>query len=59
MHHAGPGVVLPLDMLGDIAPSGVVGVATLARHETGERIVSALVPRIVQVCQEMSGKNEE
>ncbi len=56
MRHAGPGVVVPMDMLADITPSGVVGDATLARQETGERIVSALVPRIVQVCREMSGK---
>ena len=56
MRHAGPGVVVPMDMLGDIAPSGVVGDATLAQHATGECIVSALIPRIVQVCREMSGK---
>jgi creatinine amidohydrolase/Fe(II)-dependent formamide hydrolase-like protein len=58
MRHAGPGVVVPMDMLGDITPSGVVGDATLARRETGERIISALVPRIVQVCREMSEKEE-
>ena len=56
MRHAGPGVVVPMDMLRDITPSGIVGDATKARLETGERIVSALVPRIVQVCKEMAGK---
>ncbi len=56
MRHAGPKVIVPMDMLRDITPSGVVGDATLARVETGERIVDALVPRLVQVCREMAGK---
>ena len=56
MRATGPGVVVPMDMLRDIAESGVVGDATRARLETGERIVAALVPRIVQVCKEMAGK---
>ena len=56
MRHAGPKVVVPMDMLRDISASGVVGDATRARLETGQRIVSALVPRIVQVCKETSGK---
>lgn len=56
MRHSGPGIIVPMDMLGDITPSGVVGDATRARRDTGERIVSALVPRMVQVCREMSGK---
>jgi creatinine amidohydrolase len=54
--HRGPGVVVPMDMLRDITPSGVVGDARRASRETGERIVGAVVPRIVQVCREMSGK---
>jgi creatinine amidohydrolase/Fe(II)-dependent formamide hydrolase-like protein len=45
-----------MDMLRDITPSGVVGDATRASRETGERIVAALVPRIVQVCKETAGK---
>jgi creatinine amidohydrolase len=56
MRHAGPKVVVPMDMLRDITPSGVVGDATRASVETGERIVAALVPRIVQVCREMARK---
>ncbi len=56
MRARGPGVIVPMDMLRDITPSGVVGDATKARLETGERIVSALVPRIVQVCKEIAGK---
>ena len=56
MTHKGPGVVVPMDMLRDITPSGVVGDATRASRETGERIVAALVPRIVQVCKERAGK---
>jgi creatinine amidohydrolase len=56
MRPSGPGVVVPMDMLRDITPSGVVGDATRARVETGEKIVSALVPRIVQVCKEMAEK---
>jgi creatinine amidohydrolase/Fe(II)-dependent formamide hydrolase-like protein len=58
MRPSGPGVVVPMDMLRDITPSGVVGDATRARLETGEKIVSALIPRIVQVCREIAGKEE-
>jgi creatinine amidohydrolase len=57
MRHAGPKVVVPMDMLRDISRSGVVGDATRARLETGEKLVSAVVPRIVQVCREMAGKD--
>jgi creatinine amidohydrolase len=56
MRHAGPKVVVPMDMLRDISASGVVGDATRARAETGELIVEALVPRMVQVAREMAGK---
>ncbi len=56
MTHKGPGVVVPMDMLRDITASGVVGDATRASRETGERIVAALIPRIVQVCKETAGK---
>jgi creatinine amidohydrolase len=56
MRAHGPGVIAPMDMLRDISPSGVVGDATKARLETGERIVTALIPRIVQVCKELAGK---
>jgi creatinine amidohydrolase len=56
MRHAGPKVVVPMDMLRDITASGVVGDATRASAETGEKIVSVLVPRIVQVCREMARK---
>jgi creatinine amidohydrolase len=52
----GTGAVVPMDMLRDITPSGVVGDATRARRETGERVVAALIPRIVQVCREMARK---
>jgi creatinine amidohydrolase/Fe(II)-dependent formamide hydrolase-like protein len=43
-------------MLRDITASGVVGDATRARRETGEEMVSVLIPRIVQVCRELAGK---
>jgi creatinine amidohydrolase len=56
MRAKGPGVIVPMDMLRDITPSGVVGDATRARLELGERMVEAVVPRIVQVCKEMAGK---
>jgi creatinine amidohydrolase len=56
LRQAGPKVVVPMDMLRDITASGVVGDATQARAETGERVLDVLVPRIVQVCKEMSGK---
>ena len=52
----GPGVIVPMDMLRDITESGVVGDATKARLETGEKMVSVLIPRIVQVCKELAGK---
>ena len=57
MRAKGPGVVVPMDMLRDITPSGVVGDATLARVETGEKMVSALIPRMVQICKELAGKD--
>jgi creatinine amidohydrolase len=56
MRHAGPKVVVPMDMLRDVSPSGVVGDATRASAETGQRVLDALVPRIVQVCRETAGK---
>lgn len=56
MRARGPGVIVPMDMLRDITTSGVVGDATKARRETGEKILSVLIPRIVQVCKELAGK---
>jgi creatinine amidohydrolase len=56
MRARGPGVIVPMDMLRDITESGVVGDATKARLETGEKMVSVLIPRIVQVCKELAGK---
>lgn len=58
MTHKGAGVVVPMDMLRDITPSGVVGDATRARRATGERLVETLVPRIVQVARELDGERE-
>jgi creatinine amidohydrolase len=55
--HRGPGVVVPMDMLRDITESGVVGDATRARRATGERVVEALVPRILQVACEVAGRS--
>jgi len=57
MAHRGPGVIVPMDMLRDITESGVVGDATKATRETGERVLEVLIPRIVQVAREMSGKD--
>ena len=55
----GPGVIVPMDMLRDITPSGVVGDATRARvARPARRWSQALVPRIVQVCREVAGKEE-
>src|SRR3979490_2695436 len=59
MRPSGPGVVVPMDMLRDITESGVVGDATRARKQTGERIVAAMIPRIVQVAREMAGRAQE
>jgi creatinine amidohydrolase len=56
MRPKGPGVIVPMDMLRDITASGVVGDATRASRELGERMVAAVVPRIVQVCKELAGK---
>lgn len=52
--HKGPGVIVPMDMLRDISSTGVVGDATRASRELGERVVDAVVGRLVQVCREMS-----
>ncbi len=59
MRPSGPGVIVPMDMLRDIAPSGVVGDATRARSETGEKIVEALIPRIVQIARDMAKEVED
>lgn len=53
--HAGPGVVVPMDMLRDITGTGVVGDATRARPETGQRVLDAVIPRMVRVCRDMAG----
>ena len=58
MRAKGPGVIVPMDMLRDITASGVVGDATKARRELGDRMVEALIPRIVQVCKETAGKEQ-
>ena len=52
--HRGSGVVVPMDMLGEITESGVVGDATRAKLETGQAIVDAMIPRMVQVLRDMS-----
>ena len=44
MRARGPGVIVPMDMLRDITESGVVGDATKARRETGEKMLSVLIP---------------
>ena len=59
MTNKGPGVVVPMDMLRDITASGVVGDATRARLATGDRLVGALVPRIVEVAREVSSTATE
>lgn len=51
-HHTGPSVIVPMDMLRDIAPSGVIGDATAARLETGQKILDVVVPRLAQVARE-------
>jgi len=56
MRPKGPGVIVPMDMLRDITASGVVGDATRASVETGEKMVAAVVPRLVQVCRDLAGK---
>jgi creatinine amidohydrolase/Fe(II)-dependent formamide hydrolase-like protein len=45
-----------MDMLRDITASGVVGDATKGSRDTGDRIVEAVVPRIVQICRDLAGK---
>jgi creatinine amidohydrolase len=57
MTHKGPGVVVPMDMLRDITTSGVVGDATRACLATGERLVAAIVPRIVEVARDVAGQS--
>jgi len=42
-----------MDMLGDISRSGVIGDATRAKLETGQAIVEAVIPRVVQVVRDM------
>src|SRR5439155_2998635 len=56
MRARGPGVIVPMDMLRDITPSGVVGDGTKARDEAGEQILNVLIPRMGQVCKQLAGK---
>jgi creatinine amidohydrolase len=53
-HHRGPGAIVPMDMLRDISPSGVIGDATRATRETGERIAEVVIPRLVQLAREFA-----
>jgi creatinine amidohydrolase len=52
--HRGPSVIVPMDMLREISPSGVIGDATRASVETGERILAAAVPRMSTVACELA-----
>jgi creatinine amidohydrolase len=52
--HRGPSAIVPMDMLREISPSGVIGDATRATAATGERILDAAVPRLVQVACELA-----
>jgi creatinine amidohydrolase len=52
----GPSVTVPMDMLRQITPSGVVGDATRASLETGQRILEAVVPRLVRAASELAGR---
>ena len=57
MRHAGPKVVVPMDMLRDITPSGVVGDATRAqRRDRRDRIVDRAHPAHRPGLREMAGK---
>lgn len=53
-HHRGPSAIVPMDMLRDISPSGVVGDATRASPDTGRRILDACIPRLVQLARELA-----
>ena len=52
--HKGPGVTVPMDMLRDISPSGVIGDARRATPELGQKIIDTLIPRIVTVIRDMT-----
>jgi creatinine amidohydrolase len=52
--HRGPSAIVPMDMLRDISPSGVVGDATRATSATGQRIVDLVVPRLAQLASEFA-----
>jgi creatinine amidohydrolase len=54
-HHRGPSAIVPMDMLRDISPSGVVGDASRARKRTGQRILDAVIPRLVRLSRELAG----
>ena len=52
----GSGVIIPMDFIDDISPSGVVGDATLATREKGEKLVAAIVSRLVELIEDLSKK---
>lgn len=53
-HHRGPSAIVPMDMLRDISPSGIVGDASRATPETGRRILDVVIPRLVQLTREFA-----
>jgi creatinine amidohydrolase len=48
--HPGYGVAIPMDFIREISASGVVGDATKATREKGEKIVNVVVNRLVELC---------
>ncbi len=44
----------PMDMIDEISESGVVGDASLATEEKGKRILSVLITRLVEVCEDLA-----
>jgi creatinine amidohydrolase len=43
----------PMDMIDEISQSGVVGDATRASEEKGKEILSTLITRLVEVCEDL------
>ena len=52
--HRGPSAIVPMDMLRDISPSGVVGDARRATPQAGRRILDVVIPNLVRLGEDFA-----
>jgi creatinine amidohydrolase len=50
----GSGVIIPMDYIDEISDTGVVGDATLANRENGEKFIEAIIATLVELVEDLS-----